>query len=336
MAATVATNAVRFQLGLRVGDLDRSVAFYRALLGLEPAKRLDTHARFEVDEPPLEVALHLNSQAPGGALNHVGLRFPSSEGLVDVQRRLEEAGFATQRQEGVECCYSRQTKFWATDPDGTLWEIYTLEEDIDHSGFEDPSMAPYSETSGDVWEHRLTDALPERIPHDDDSLDKVNLEGTFNALLPRELIALFLKEAKRVLKPGGRISARGLVSDKPMPNPPTLPGPASLVQYVPTDVEVLETLAAAGFGALIYEKLAAAPSLDVKGAELRELRLTGRKQLQSSGLPTTLVMYKGPFAEVIGEDGTVFHRGEAIRLTPSAAENLRNGPARDQFAILCG
>ncbi len=59
---------------------------------------------------------------------------PDSAALVIVQRRLEQAGIHTQRQEGVECCYARQTKFWVHDPDQTLWEIYTLDEDIDHRG----------------------------------------------------------------------------------------------------------------------------------------------------------------------------------------------------------
>ncbi len=57
-----------------------------------------------------------------------------SAALVAVQMRLEQNGIHTRREEGVECCYARQTKFWVTDPDQTLWEIYTLEDDIDHRG----------------------------------------------------------------------------------------------------------------------------------------------------------------------------------------------------------
>ena len=37
----------------------------------------------------------------------------------------------TRREEGVECCYARQTKFWVLDPDRTLWEMYVLEGDIE-------------------------------------------------------------------------------------------------------------------------------------------------------------------------------------------------------------
>jgi hypothetical protein len=79
--------------------------------------------------------LHPNPQAPGGPLNHVGFRVKTSAALVAVQQRLEMAGIRTQREEGVECCYARQTKFWVPDADRNLWEIYTLEEDLNHAGF---------------------------------------------------------------------------------------------------------------------------------------------------------------------------------------------------------
>src|SRR5262245_51204010 len=134
MLPTATATSVRFHIGLHVSDLNRAVRFYRTLFALEPAKHLEDYAKFEVATPPLVLALYPSPQIPGGALNHVGLRYPDSAALVEVQRRLEEAGIRTQRQEGVECCYARQTKFWVTDRDRTLWEIYTLQEDIEHSG----------------------------------------------------------------------------------------------------------------------------------------------------------------------------------------------------------
>ncbi|HTU91973.1 MAG TPA: ArsI/CadI family heavy metal resistance metalloenzyme [Gemmataceae bacterium] len=128
------TPAIRFHLSLNVANLERSVAFYRILFGSEPAKCRSDYAKFELDDPPLVLSLEPTPRGAGGALNHLGFRMPDSAGLVAVQMRLERAGIHTQRQEGVECCYARQTKFWVTDPDQTLWEIYTLDEDIDHRG----------------------------------------------------------------------------------------------------------------------------------------------------------------------------------------------------------
>jgi catechol 2,3-dioxygenase-like lactoylglutathione lyase family enzyme len=126
--------AIRFHLSLNVADLERSVAFYCTLFGREPAKCRPDYAKFELDDPPLVLSLEPTPRGTGGALNHLGFRMPDSTALVAVQMRLEKAGIHTQRQEGVECCYARQTKFWVTDPDQTLWEIYTLDEDIDHRG----------------------------------------------------------------------------------------------------------------------------------------------------------------------------------------------------------
>src|SRR6185436_7118516 len=135
------------------------------LLGSEPVETRPDRARFELTEPPLLLDLTMAPQVPGGSLNHVGFRMADAEALVDVQRRLEEAGIATQRQEGVECCYARQTKFWVTDPDLNLWELYVLEEDIDPSGFEDaPRPSAPAPARATVWEHRLTEPVPERIP----------------------------------------------------------------------------------------------------------------------------------------------------------------------------
>src|SRR5262245_41508240 len=104
MTATMTATAVRFHVGLHVSNLEQSVRFYRTLFGLEPAKAFGDYAKFELADPPFVLALIPNPIAPGGTLNHLGLRMPDATALVEVQRRLEEVGIATQRQEGVECC----------------------------------------------------------------------------------------------------------------------------------------------------------------------------------------------------------------------------------------
>jgi len=125
---------VRFHLSLNVADLTRAVAFYRILFGREPAKCRPDYAKFELDDPPLVLSLEPSSPTSGGTLNHLGFRMPDSTTLVAMQERLERGGIRSRREEGVECCYALQTKFWVTDPDQTLWEIYTLDEDLEHRG----------------------------------------------------------------------------------------------------------------------------------------------------------------------------------------------------------
>ena len=129
-----AAPAVRFHLSMNVSNLEKSVAFYRTLFGMEPAKQRPDYAKFEPDEPPLVLSLEPNGRAGAGTLNHVGIRMSSVENVLAVKERLEREGLRCHWEEGVECCYSRQAKFWLTDPDGTLWEMYVLQEDIDHRG----------------------------------------------------------------------------------------------------------------------------------------------------------------------------------------------------------
>jgi catechol 2,3-dioxygenase-like lactoylglutathione lyase family enzyme len=332
MPAVDTAIATRFHVGLHSSDLPRSVEFYRILLGVGPAKHFDDYAKFDLEEPPLVLALYPSSQSAGGALNHVGLRLSDSAALVEIQRRLEEHGIATQRQNGVECCYSRQTKFWVTDPDHVLWEIYTLHEDTEHSGFEDPppQVAPAPQS---VWEHCLTDPWPGRLPHADGALDEVRLEGSFNADVEAAQLDGLAAEAYRVLRPGGRVVVHGLVADRPFPGRPRLPGLASLVQRVPLETEPLETLLRAGFCGLAYEKLGDIHCFEVEGVELRELLLAGRKPAGATW-PTMTVVYKGPLEQVVDEQGTTYPRGKAVAVPWSRAELLRLGPAAEQFAFL--
>ena len=44
--------------------------------------------------------------------------------------RLTAAGLATFDEGDTVCCYARQDKLWATDPDGNRWEVYVLLDDM--------------------------------------------------------------------------------------------------------------------------------------------------------------------------------------------------------------
>ncbi len=132
--ATATAAPRRFHVSLNTSDLQRSIKFYSVLTGTKPAKQHDDYAKFEIDDPPLVLSLEPRRSRNGGVLNHLGIRMTDSEALVDIQKRLEDNGFRTKRQKGVKCCYAIQTKFWVSDPDGAMWEMYTLQEDIDHHG----------------------------------------------------------------------------------------------------------------------------------------------------------------------------------------------------------
>src|SRR5262245_17150731 len=95
MAESAPDLLLKFHVSLNVTDLRRSMAFYRVLLGVDPAKVREDYAKFELVEPPL--ILSLIPGHPGENLNHVGLRVRNADELVGMQRRLEAAGIATKR-----------------------------------------------------------------------------------------------------------------------------------------------------------------------------------------------------------------------------------------------
>jgi catechol 2,3-dioxygenase-like lactoylglutathione lyase family enzyme len=330
------SDPVRFHISLNVSDLAKSVEFFRTLLGVEPAKLRPDYAKFEPESPPLVLSLEpVKSVGGGGALNHAGFRLPDAKSLVAMQERLEHAGVRTQREDGVECCYAKQSKFWVHDPDGTLWEVYTFEGDIEHRG----AGQSQSVVVGDalaapvpvVWEHRMTDPLPERIPLADRSADEVQLRGTFNLPLATAVRKALVAEAVRVLRPGGRVFVHVLVGERAV-DEPDLPGPASKVGSVPFEANPAGWLEAAGLVGVRMLKFDSKPCFVRGGVGMRELQLEGFAPTQSRGAELE-VIYKGPFREVRDDGGRVYARGRRVAVPAAVAQQLRKGDSAGQFTI---
>jgi catechol 2,3-dioxygenase-like lactoylglutathione lyase family enzyme len=329
--------AVRFHLSLNVADLRRAAAFYETLFGQPPAKLRGDYAKFELNDPPLVLSLEPSARTQGGALNHLGFRLPDSATLVAMQERLERAGIRSSREEGVECCYARQTKFWVTDPDGTLWEFYTLEGDLDHRGegqsleaMLPPQERPAAEPV--VWEHRLGQPVA-AAPLADGSADEVRLRGSLNVPLADDEQRRLLDEARRVLRPGGRLFVHVLVADRPLQGPPQLPGPAAYVRHVPLESEPPRLLERAGFVGMRLLKLDAKPCFVRGEAALREMQLEGWKPAAGRGAAQS-ALYKGPFRQVTDDAGRVYERGQRVPVTPEDAARLERSGAAEQFLLL--
>ncbi|QEL14563.1 ArsI/CadI family heavy metal resistance metalloenzyme [Limnoglobus roseus] len=268
---------IRFHLSLNVTDLEKSVAFYRALFGVEPAKLRADYAKFETADPPLVLSLEPTPRPIGGPLNHLGFRFPDSASLVAMQVRLEAAGLRSQREEGVECCYAKQTKFWLHDPDGTMWEVYTLDGDIDHRGEgQTLEMVKGTAVPPVVYEHRMTGPLPDAIPMAAATADEVRLRGTFNLPLSDRERDAVLAESLRVLKPGGRLFIHVLTGESAVDSP-NLPGPASAVRHVPVMADMVRSIESAGAVGLKTLKYGDKPCFVRNAVAMRETQIEAFK-----------------------------------------------------------
>ena len=136
---------IKMHLSLKVSDLNRSVAFYEAFFGVPPHKVRPGYANFDLSEPPLKFALTQSLdqnpvQPATGCLDHLGFQVSSAAEVDAAKARLQAAGLATFDEMDTTCCYAKQDKIWAHDPDGNEWEVYVLTDDLqddyehDHAG----------------------------------------------------------------------------------------------------------------------------------------------------------------------------------------------------------
>ncbi len=122
--------ALKPHVSINVRNLEASLAFYRKMLGIEPAKVRTGYAKFDVQNPPLNLALN---EVPGltgpGALSHLGIQVGSTEDVLAYRERWAEAGLITRDEMKTDCCYATQDKTWVHDPDGNEWEAFVVLKD---------------------------------------------------------------------------------------------------------------------------------------------------------------------------------------------------------------
>lgn len=329
---------VRFHLSLNVTDLDRAVPYFEKLLRMPVTKRRVDYAKFELESPPLVFSLEPGSPREQGSLNHLGFRFDDAQVLVDLQRQLESLGISTQREEGVECCYARQTKFWVHDLDQRLWEFYVLEGDLDHRGAgqtldqmigTEAAAALDSKRQPVIWEHRM--GSPFQLPAE--PCDEIQLRGTFNVPTSTEALADSLNRVFQALTPGGKVSLHQLTCEAELCEPPVLPGPAKYVSHVPVRSQLMTALEEAGFQDIQLTTFRSGACFEFKGHPLRETRIEAFRPATENATPCT-VLYKGPFKELTDDSGAKWQRGEPTVITRTKWEQLQRTPFASQFVEL--
>lgn len=114
-------------VALRVTDLPQAIAFYRAMFDAEPVKHKADYAKFDLDNPGLNLTLNVSDRLdPHGSLSHLGIQVDSREAVMAAIARFQQAGLAILEEHNTDCCYALQDKVWVTDPDGNRWEIFVV------------------------------------------------------------------------------------------------------------------------------------------------------------------------------------------------------------------
>jgi catechol 2,3-dioxygenase-like lactoylglutathione lyase family enzyme len=122
-------NALKAHLSLNVRNVDQSVQFYRKMLGIEPSKVRTGYAKFDVQNPPLNLALNEAAITSRGALSHLGIQVASTEDVLAMKQKWNNAGLSTHDEMQTTCCYAVQDKTWVSDPDGNEWEAFVVLQD---------------------------------------------------------------------------------------------------------------------------------------------------------------------------------------------------------------
>jgi catechol 2,3-dioxygenase-like lactoylglutathione lyase family enzyme len=126
---TKRVQALKAHLALNVKNVEQSTEFYKKMLGIEPSKVRQGYAKFDVENPPLNLTLNQVPFNERGALSHLGVQVASTEDVLSMREQWAEAGLITRDEMQTNCCYALQDKTWVHDPDGNEWEVFVVLED---------------------------------------------------------------------------------------------------------------------------------------------------------------------------------------------------------------
>lgn len=127
--ATKSINTLKAHLALNVKNVESSIEFYRKMLGLEPSKVRTGYAKFDVQNPPLNLTLNQVPFDGPGALSHLGIQVASTGDVLAMRELWQEKGLIPRDEMQTTCCYALQDKAWVHDPDGNEWEVFVVLED---------------------------------------------------------------------------------------------------------------------------------------------------------------------------------------------------------------
>lgn len=170
----------------------------------------------------------------------------------------------------------------------------------------------------------------------DDSVDVVVSNCVLNLVDPSEKPALF-REIHRVLRRGGRAVISDIVSDEPVPeemrrDPELWSG---CISGAFTERGFLRSFEKAGFYGIGILERQEAPWRVVDGIEFRSVTVEAYKGKEGPCRERyQAVVYKGPFKEVLDDDGHRMRRGERVAVCDKTFGLFSREPYREHFELV--
>lgn len=124
----------KVHVSLDTNSLADSIKYYSTLFNMQPTKVKPGYAKFDVDDPAINLTLGESRAATVTGPNHMGIRVTTLDEVIAAKDRLEQAGFTTMDEMGTTCCYAVQDKIWSADPNGNRWEVYIFKGDAESFG----------------------------------------------------------------------------------------------------------------------------------------------------------------------------------------------------------
>lgn len=190
--------------------------------------------------------------------------------------------------------------------------------------------------SVDSWQRfeAMKKALPPMIA--DNSVDVIVSNCVLNLVQNADKKQLF-QEMFRVLKRGGRVAISDIISDEIVPQ--ELQDDSELwsgcISGSFQEKEFLKAFEDAGFYGIQIEKRDEKPWRTVQGIEFRSVTVTAYKGKEGECWERNqAVIYKGPWKQVVDDDGHVLKRGVRTAVCDKTFQIYSKAPYRDEFILV--
>lgn len=170
---------------------------------------------------------------------------------------------------------------------------------------------------------------------EDESIDVIVSNCVLNLVRSEDKKTLF-REMHRVLKKGGRVAISDIVSDEIVPeklqkDPELWSG---CISGAFQEREFLKAFEESGFYGIKIEKFDERPWRTVQGIEFRSITITAYKGKEGPCWERNqAVIYKGPWKQVVDDDGHVLKRGVRTAVCDKTYQIYSKPPYQNEFVL---